>query len=97
MFRNLICNKLRILKNNSILENTVVVGKTVVPGFLYLIMLNGTFSVDSFFCIGGILVAYLTLKQVYKSSSMNFIPIMYLKRYLRLVCFNKLKRESKRL
>jgi len=66
------------------IENTVVVGKTVVPGFLYLIMLNGTFSVDSFFCIGGILVAYLTLKQVYKSSSMNFIPIMYLKRYLRL-------------
>jgi len=66
------------------IENTVVIGKTIVPGFLYMIMLNGTFSVDTFFCIGGLLVAYLTLKQVYKSSNMNFIPIMYLKRYLRL-------------
>ena len=45
---------------------------------------NGTFSVDTFFCIGGLLTSYLTLKHLAKTNGKSFnIPLMYLQRYLR--------------
>nr|XP_026692261.1 nose resistant to fluoxetine protein 6-like [Ciona intestinalis] len=45
---------------------------------------NGTFSVDSFFFLSGLLVAYLGIKHLNNSNGKINIPLMYLQRYLRL-------------
>ncbi|XP_078490206.1 LOW QUALITY PROTEIN: O-acyltransferase like protein-like [Ciona intestinalis] len=45
---------------------------------------NGTFSVDSFFFLSGLLVTYLGIKHLNKSNGKINIPLMYLQRYIRL-------------
>lgn len=64
--------------------NYANVCQTVRSSFGYMPVLNGTFSVDSFFCIGGVLSSYLTLKHLNKTKGKLNYPIMLLQRYLRL-------------
>ena len=47
-------------------------------------ILNGFPSVDSFFLISGVLLAYLTLKELEKTKGRVSLPIFYIHRYLRL-------------
>jgi peptidoglycan/LPS O-acetylase OafA/YrhL len=48
-----------------------------------LFITNSTLSVDTFFLLSGLLVAYIFLKQFrHKSSGFN-IPLYYLHRYIR--------------
>ena len=47
-------------------------------------ILNGFLSVDSFFLISGVLLAYLTLKELEKTKGCVSLPIFYIHRYLRL-------------
>ncbi|XP_039271604.2 nose resistant to fluoxetine protein 6-like [Styela clava] len=45
---------------------------------------NSTFSVDTFFFLSGLLVAYLGLREMDKRNGKINVPLMYLSRYLRL-------------
>nr|CAB3264544.1 nose resistant to fluoxetine protein 6-like [Phallusia mammillata] len=47
-------------------------------------IVNGTFSVDSFFFISGLLATYLGLRQLGKTNGKFNVPLMYLLRYIRL-------------
>ena len=47
------------------------------------VMLNGFPSVDSFFLISGVLMSYLTLKELDKTNGRLSIPLFYVHRYLR--------------
>ena len=49
------------------------------------VILNGFPSVDSFFLISGVLMAYLTLKELDKTCGRVSIPLFYVHRYLRYV------------
>jgi len=44
---------------------------------------NGTFSVDTFFFLSGLLVTFLGLKHINKTKGNINVPLMYLQRYLR--------------
>ena len=68
--------------------NTVV--NELAPRFSYQVILNGFFSVDSFFFLSGLLVSYLTLRQMerrrkkgYKFGTFPFLTY-YVHRILRL-------------
>jgi len=54
-------------------------------GFGFRVILNGTVSVDSFLIIGGILLGYLTFKELDKTNSFLNVPLFYLHRYIRLL------------
>ena len=47
-----------------------------------MLVLNGTVAVDTFFLMGGALVAYNMLKELEKAQKIN-VPLLYLHRYLR--------------
>lgn len=66
------------------LENTLPAGKAVRQSFWYLAVTNATVSVDTFFCMSGLLCSYLTLKSLKRSGGKMNVPLMYLHRYLRL-------------
>jgi len=53
-------------------------------GFGFRPLLNGYPSVDSFFVIGGILLGYLTFKELDKTNGFLNVPLFYLHRYMRL-------------
>jgi len=46
---------------------------------------NATFSVDTFFFLSGLLVAYLGLRQLARKNGAMNVPLMYFFRYLRCV------------
>jgi len=46
-------------------------------------ILNALYSVDTFFFLSGLLVAYLGLKHMSKQNGRLNVPLMYLQRYLR--------------
>ncbi|XP_022209524.2 nose resistant to fluoxetine protein 6-like [Drosophila obscura] len=48
-------------------------------------VLHGYFSVDSFFFIGGLLVAMVALRSMDKSKGKLNVPLMYLHRFIRIV------------
>ncbi|XP_034127394.1 nose resistant to fluoxetine protein 6-like isoform X3 [Drosophila guanche] len=48
-------------------------------------ILHGFFSVDSFFFIGGLLVAMVALRSMEKSKGKLNVPLMYLHRFIRIV------------
>ena len=55
----------------------------IVSRFTFQPIINGTLSVDSFFFLSGVLVTYLTLRQIKKRNRFPFIHY-YAHRYLRL-------------
>jgi peptidoglycan/LPS O-acetylase OafA/YrhL len=65
-------------------DNALSVEKELIPRFSFQAILNGTFSVDSFFFLSGVLVAYLTLRQMKKRKGRFPFLHYYLHRYLRL-------------
>ena len=64
--------------------DNVVKIKDVASRFSYQAIDNGFFSVDSFFFLSGVLVAYLTLRQMKKKDGRFPIIQYYVHRYLRL-------------
>lgn len=66
------------------LDNMATGGQQIINGFGYMAIINGSFSVDTFFCIGGLLTAYLLLKRCAKNRRMDNVLKLYLLRYLRL-------------
>ena len=52
--------------------NNPVYSYTVVKRFTFQAIANGTFSVDTFFFLSGLLVAYLTLKELNQKGKMNW-------------------------
>ena len=66
------------------IKNTNYVLSTVVKRFSFQVIMNGFFSVDSFFFLSGALVAYLTLREMEKKRGRFPFITYYLHRYLRL-------------
>ena len=67
-------------------DNISTMYRAYRENFALMAIANGTFSVDTFFLIGGLLTSYLTLKHLSKTNGKSFnIPLMYLHRYLRLM------------
>ncbi|XP_053395822.1 nose resistant to fluoxetine protein 6-like [Mercenaria mercenaria] len=64
------------------IDNAVELSK-VVQRFTFQPIINGTFSVDSFFFLSGLLVAYLAFKQIREKGKFNW-PYYFLHRYWRL-------------
>ena len=65
-----------------VLDN-IVEAADIVKRFSFQPILNGTFSVDSFFFLSGLLVAYLAMKQFLEQQTFNWI-YYFLHRYWRL-------------
>ena len=65
------------------LDNSVYAGSTIVKRFTFQPILNGTFSVDSFFFLSGLLVAYLALKEIQEKGKLSWV-YYFLHRYWRL-------------
>lgn len=65
------------------MNNALDVGNFYLNHWGAQVIVNGTFSVDSFFFLSGLLVTYLTLREMKRSGYLN-VPVMYLHRYLRL-------------
>ncbi|XP_076801554.1 O-acyltransferase like protein-like [Clavelina lepadiformis] len=66
------------------LDNPAVVNQFVKNNPSFMPIMNGTFSVDTFFLLSGLLVAYLGMKHLVKAKGKINILLMYLQRYLRL-------------
>ena len=62
----------------------IIIFQTASDSILMNAILNGFPSVDSFFLISGVLLAYLTLKELEKTKGHVSLPIFYIHRYLRL-------------
>ena len=65
------------VKNTAIMED-------VITRFTYQAIINGFFSVDSFFFLSGLLVAYLTLRDMNRREGRFRALMYYIHRYLRL-------------
>ena len=63
----------------------MVLGQEVRKRFEMMVILNGTFSVDTFFCISGLLVSFLTLKSLRNNNGKLNVAMMYLHRYMRFL------------
>lgn len=57
--------------------------ETFIQRFTFQSIVNGTFSVDSFFFLSGLLVAYLALNEIHEKGKLNWIYFV-LHRYWRL-------------
>ena len=66
------------------LDNVLYVIEHVVPRFSYQVIVNGFFSVDSFFFLSGVLVSYLTLRQMARKKGRFPVIMYYVHRFLRL-------------
>ena len=64
-------------------QNIAVI-KDVLSRFTFQAISNGFFSVDSFFFLSGLLVAYLTLREMKRKKGRFPFLMFYLHRYLRL-------------
>ena len=64
-------------------SNNVVYARTVIQRFTFQPILNGAYSVDTFFFLSGLLVAYLTMKEFSEKGKMNWI-YYFCHRYWRL-------------
>ena len=68
---------------NGFTDNSVPAGLAYTQGFMYMAATNGTFSVDTFFVIGGLLTAYLLIKRWNKNGKADNVLLLYLHRYIR--------------
>ena len=64
-------------------NNVMYASETLRSRFTFQAIANGTFSVDTFFFLSGLLVAYLTIKELNKKGNMNW-AYYFCHRYLRL-------------
>lgn len=55
----------------------------VIKRFTFQPIINGTFSVDTFFFLSGLLVAYLTIKEILEKGKLNWV-YFFIHRYWRL-------------
>ena len=69
---------------SSSLTNPLYVFYRLAPRFSAQVITNGYFSVDSFFFLSGVLVAYLTLREMERKRGRFPVLTYYLHRYLRL-------------
>ena len=65
------------------LSNTQYAMATLVQRFTFQPVMNGTFSVDTFFFLSGLLVAYLALREIREHGKLSWI-YYFLHRYWRL-------------
>lgn len=63
--------------------DNILEAATLIQRFTFQPIVNGTFSVDSFFFLSGLLVAYLALKEIREKGRLNW-PYYFLHRYWRL-------------
>ena len=63
--------------------NNILYSYTLLKRFTFQAIANGTFSVDTFFFLSGLLVAYLTLKELSQKGRMNWL-YYFLHRYWRI-------------
>ncbi|XP_053380676.1 nose resistant to fluoxetine protein 6-like [Mercenaria mercenaria] len=66
----------------AIVDNLAEAGQ-LVQRFTFQPIMNGTYSVDSFFFLSGLLVAYLALKEIKEKGKLSW-PYYFLHRYWRL-------------
>ena len=66
----------------AVVDNAAEAGK-IVQRFSFQPILNGTYSVDSFFYLSGLLVAYLALKEIKEKGRLSW-PYYFIHRYWRL-------------
>ena len=67
----------------SVLDNPLYAQRTISERFTFQPILNGTFSVDTFFFLSGLLVAYLALREISEKGRLNWI-YFFVHRYWRL-------------
>ena len=65
------------------LGNVIYAESTLVKRFTFQAIVNGSFSVDTFFFLSGLLVAYLALREIREKGKLNWI-YYFLHRYWRL-------------
>jgi len=69
-------------------DNLHFLARYFVDHWDFQVVFNGTFSVDTFFYMSGLLVVFLGLVELSKSDgSMMNVLLKYLYRYLRYACF----------
>ena len=66
------------------IDNNLTLLDDIAPRFTFQVIVNGFFSVDSFFFLSGVLVAYLTLRDMARKKGKFSILMYYIHRYLRL-------------
>ena len=69
---------------SNVLKNVAYSIEHYPPQFSFQPIVNGFFSVDSFFFLSGVLVAYLTLREMQRKKGRFPVLTYYLHRYLRL-------------
>lgn len=67
----------------TVLSNPLYAENTLPKRFTFQAILNGTFSVDSFFFLSGLLVAYLALREISEKGRLNWVYFFF-HRYWRL-------------
>ena len=65
-------------------RNVVYLGYKVIPRYISQVIINGFLSVDSFFFLSGVLVSYLTLREMKRRNGKFPLVPYYLHRILRL-------------
>lgn len=65
------------------LDNGVDAASVYVTDWTFQGVANGTFSVDTFFFLSGLLATYIGLKEMRKRDGNLNVPVMYAYRYLR--------------
>ena len=66
-------------------DNLLYLAHYVLEHWEFQAIANATFSVDTFFFLSGLLVAYLGMRQLVKRDGNMNVPLMYLFRYIRSV------------
>ena len=64
-------------------NNLFEVFRSTYQSFLFQTVSNAFVSVDTFFLLSGLLVSYLTLKELDRNKGKINIPLFYIHRYLR--------------
>ncbi|XP_077994445.1 nose resistant to fluoxetine protein 6-like [Glandiceps talaboti] len=68
---------------NTLSDNSSAYSQEVLPRFTFQAILNAAFSVDSFFFLSGLLVTYLTLRELTEGKDVNWF-MFYFHRFWRL-------------
>ena len=82
MFWVIMCHVFTFLSLN--IRNITYLGLDVLPRFTSQVIINGFLSVDSFFFLSGVLVSYLTLREMKRRKGKFPLVPYYLHRILRL-------------
>ena len=83
MFWVIMCHVYTFL-SLGLIRNIMFLGLDVLPRFASQVIINGFFSVDSFFFLSGVLVSYLTLREMKRRNGKFPLVPYYLHRIIRL-------------